>query len=1040
MNLPRLACTLAAVLVPAGCFTPVPCDGSLCLSIADVSRVQVGVAPDALTIVDVDGDGVRDLVGASGPAGTVTVLWGGDTGFAGSATTWSIDQEVAGIVVADLDDDGHLDLATALPRADAVAVVRGRGGRSFAEPERFAAGAVPRALIAAELDGKGPPELVTADLVDGTVTVLHRLVAAPPLVVGPGPRALAAGDLDGDGDVDVAVALADADAVQLLHGDGRGALQPAALLPVGAAPYALVAADFDGDARLDLATADSLDDTVSVLMNAGAGEFSNREAWPTVSLPEGLVVTRPTDSLPVLGVLSPTTSTVERLDPRTGAAVPGVLATDARSLAADGDLFVGGGGALSFLNLGTGLIFTSEREDPGALDIWPVDLDGDGVDELLVRDLVETASGEFRLRRGDVEQRVHVGAGDPDRVQAGDLTGDGLGDLFFRDKSTLYVVPQEPSGQLGEAIVTAFDDLVDAVLADIDVDGVAEVVALVGADGGGRIEVYRSDAAGALTRALATTLDLDPPPDSLSVIDGDGDAAPDLLLGRYGSFFLVEDGHGPVRALDLGEHYPDDPAFADLDRDGRLDAVFCSRAGVFLAHDVLAPAPAEPVPLSSASCRDVALLDLDGDGELEILISAVFPYNEQAVVRLTPLRRSGQSYVASGSRIVKGFGGALLLAELDGAGPPELVFSTYQRTAVFRAELGLSLLETEHLRFDNKPRLRFGDVDGDGAAELLALGGSLAVAAADERGGFGPLTRLWSGREEGPQVQDALLADFDRDGRAQLLWTATRGDFGAIELASVGLKGLSQHTQLGVTFQELASRLFVADLDGDHELDVLNLTTTFGTLRGFLARGRGQGRFDALEQLSIDDQFAVEDVTLADVDRDGRADLIITAIGPSGSEGVYVLPGQGDVSFGPPRRWSHVSTPSIDPPPLRFADLDRDGAVELIMGGVQGSLLWIADGGRAPRVLLEDVDAYEIADLDRDGRPELLAAAPAPYSSETTRLHLGRSRSDGSFGFEHHDLDVADVRQIQTADVDGDGELDIVLVDDRGATILRRAP
>ncbi|WP_434421025.1 FG-GAP repeat domain-containing protein [Nannocystis pusilla] len=604
MNLPRLAWSmLAAVLVPAGCFTPVPCDGPLCLSIANVSRVQVGVAPDALTIADVDGDGARDLVGASGPAGTVTVVWGGDTGFTDSATTWSIDQEVAGIVVADLDADGHLDLATALPRADAVAVVRGRGGRSFAEPERFAAGAVPRALIAAELDGQSPPELVTADLADGTVTVLHRFVAAPPLVVGPGPRALAAGDLDGDGHVNVAVALADADAVQILHGDGRGSLQPAALLPVGAAPYALVAADLDGDARLDLATADSLDDTVSVLLSAGAGEFTNRKAWPTVSLPAGLVATRPTDSLPVLGVLSPTTSTVERLDPRTGAAVVGVVATDAKSLAADGDLLVGGGGALSSLSLGTGLVLTSEWEDSDVRNVWPVDLDGDGVDELLVRSL-DTESGGFWLRRGDGEQQVHVDAGDPDRVQAGDLTGDGLGDLFLRDKDTLYVAIQGPSGELGEAIVTAFDDLADAVLADIDADGVAEVVALIDAEGGGRIEVYRSDAAGALTRALATSFDLDPPPDSLSVIDGDGDAVPDLLLKRHGAFFLVEDGHGPVRALDFGEHYPDAPAFADLDRDGRLDAVFCARAGVILAHDFLAPAPAEPVLLSSASCNE----------------------------------------------------------------------------------------------------------------------------------------------------------------------------------------------------------------------------------------------------------------------------------------------------------------------------------------------------------------------------------------------------------------------------------------------------
>ncbi|MCY1010921.1 hypothetical protein OV079_36225 [Nannocystis pusilla] len=81
MNLPGLACTLAAVLVPAGCSAPVPCDGPL----VPLDRRRLARAgrrrPDALTIVDVDCDGARDLVGASGPAGTVTVVWGGDTGF-----------------------------------------------------------------------------------------------------------------------------------------------------------------------------------------------------------------------------------------------------------------------------------------------------------------------------------------------------------------------------------------------------------------------------------------------------------------------------------------------------------------------------------------------------------------------------------------------------------------------------------------------------------------------------------------------------------------------------------------------------------------------------------------------------------------------------------------------------------------------------------------------------------------------------------------------------------------------------------------------
>ncbi|PCC71203.1 Repeat domain-containing protein [Nannocystis exedens] len=1038
MNLPRLSWSvLAAVLVPAGCFTPVPCEdpGSLCLSIADVSRVRVGVAPDALTIADVDGDGARDLVGASGPAGTITVLWGGDDLFAGGATTWSIDQEVAGIVVADLDDDGDLDLATAVPRADAVAVVRGRGGRSFADPERFPAGAVPRALIAADLDGEGPPELVTADLAAGTVTVLHQFVAAPPLVVGPGPRALAAGDLDGDAQLDVAVALADADAVQVLRGDGHGSLQPAALLPVGAAPYGLVAADFDGDARLDLATADSLDDTVSVLLSAGGGEFNNRKAWPTVPLPSGLVVARPPDSPPVLGVLSETTDRVERLDPRTGESFVGILATDPSALVADGGALVSAGAAVSSLSPGTGIIMTPMLEVQSALpDAWPVDIDGDGRDELL---LANGFSGGLTLHRDDDSLDIDLGEGRPDAVLAADLTGDGRPDLAVGRSTELSIAVQQPDGawQLGPALPLASSD--DLAVADIDGDAVAELLILRPDTAESRLGVYRSDETGRATLAETITVSAEYPPEQLRVLDGDGDDRPDLLLWNYsGHYFHLEDAVAAADHLGWfsGFGVPDIVP-ADLDGDDRLDAVWCTNGHVFAYSDFLGQIT-DAEQLFAAPCDSLDVLDLDRDGDLDILVHEVF-FDPEAATRFTPWLRDGDAWRPGGSRTFPQSLRNTRLAELDGDGTPELLLPSSVDVKALHLGIGPSLVEAEQRRLSAAPRLRFGDLDGDGAADLLAFGETLAVAPADGRGGFGPLTQLWAAPPDNRSyVIDGLLLAGD-DG-ARFVWTSGRDGLPTdyVQVADLSLAGLAQTSNLN-GFLGRSFFNFAVDLDGDGNRDIVVFDVTYRP-QGFWSRGRVDGGFEDFVPLGFDEKSSVDRIGFHDIDRDGHLDIAVAYNDYPVSTGVRVFPGVGDGTFGPAFDWNGVRPALWHHAPLVFGDFDRDGRVELVMHDGVGTLTWARGGEfRGVRELLTGVVAYTAADLDRDGYPELLAAGSAVGG---VTLRLGRSRSDGSFGFTEHFIADVGVRELAVADVDGDGELDVVLVDEFGAAIVRRAP
>ncbi|MDC0667369.1 FG-GAP repeat domain-containing protein [Nannocystis radixulma] len=1032
---------LALALAPAlaGCAIGSECDepGVLCLLSRTATQTRTSLGAGALVDVDVDGDGSRDLVAAG--RGTVTAIWG--DGMPGAATTWSIDPEVVGLVVADLDGDGRLDLATALPGADAVAVLFGRGGRTFSSPSRYPAGASPRALIAADLDAGGPPELVTANLDDGTVTVLRGFVAGPPQVVGPGPRALAAGDLDGDGDLDLAVALADADAVQVLRGDGRGGLQPGPLHPVGAAPRALVIADLDDDGVPDIATADALDDTLSLLYADGTGSHRARQSLPTLTQPTALA-TLVDAGRPILAVLSDTTATIARVDPRDGTSLSGTFAIPPTALAPGpaGELHFGSAlGRFGELGPGLGLGFVELWHDPWVSSAWPADIDGDGVAEIIEHD-GETLS----LRRAGMEWVTGIEPGLEAaflrRITAADLTGDGLRDLVVWSDDELAVLVQQPDG----ASFIAGPPLpltMPPRLADVDGDGATDVLTVDLEDTSTRLRWWTAGPAGALAELGDREVVLDVLAASVALVDGDGNGRPDIVLDVPPSQLLyLADAATPPLALGHDSEWElDDLEFIDLDGDGGLDGVGCPANQLTIVRDVLTQSPSAPTSLGEGYCRTVEVVDLDGDGALDLLEQSFAAVTSRTL--FTPHLRRGDAWQTLGSgSLDAGSLGDFALARLDADTQPDLFL--VDATAGMQAHrFGLvpALVDTGGVRVaPSTAQPCLGDLDGDGATDLVTIGPNLGVAFADGRGGFEPLQRrdipLDPFGPDRPRFEGCVVADFDGDGEdelvlhARILASQRRTSLVTAEVDRRG--GLDLRVVAEVP--DALDSVHAADLDADGAPDLVSLTAD-AELQVFAWRNDGAGRFAAQPTFSrAESPKAFGQLQLGDGDGDGRLDVVAIGV----NHRLLVFPGDGSGGFAAGRDLAPAWTSRYT-----IGDIDRDARRDLAAVNGDSELLFMPGLGGSPRVLLEDIDAVTAADLDRDGRLELLAVGGSSYEPAGGGiLYVGRPREDGRLVFEEHELAVTAQPELRIADFDGDGRRDVALLSGTAVTIVRQGP
>jgi hypothetical protein len=272
--------------------------------------------------------------------------------------------------------------------------------------------------------------------------------------------------------------------------------------------------------------------------------------------------------------------------------------------------------------------------------------------------------------------------------------------------------------------------------------------------------------------------------------------------------------------------------------------------------------------------------------------------------------------------------------------------------------------------------------------------------------------------------------DFNGDHKVDLI-TSCPGAGVVSVLLNNGDGSFTRVDSSSGVFSPDISRLAVGDFNQDGNLDVVVSSNTLQKL--FLLAGDGNGSFQSPSAISNSAIGGVYALFAADVNHDGKPDLVANIGGPSGIE---VLLGKGDGTFLQP-----VISPSESPISVAITDLNGDGrpdlavtnpiinSVDLYIGKGDGSFAKPKSVGLSQTVY--GPNSTVAADFNGDGKVDL-AVAETNFPHGKISVVLGNGK--GTFGTPHNSSLVSaainNQDEMLMGDFNGDGKPDLVIMDD----------
>ncbi len=359
-----------------------------------------------------------------------------------------------------------------------------------------------------------------------------------------------------------------------------------------------------------------------------------------------------------------------------------------------------------------------------------------------------------------------------------------------------------------------------------------------------------------------------------------------------------------------------------------------------LALTALLPAQAPPqfldvgttaLPREATVTEDVALGDLDGDGDLDLVLATI------AGARLYRNDGRGNFRDETAALPVRlGQRTAVALGDVDGDGDRDIVLGAANAPDLLFVNLGGFAFADRSVnlpaRAQGTQSLALADVDGDGDLDLFRgeRVGEVRLLRNNGAGVFvlDPAAMPVSGQ---PVIREALVpVDLDRDGDLDLIGGDSIFVAGVRFYRNNGAGVFTDATAqvLAVAAGMDSRAVAVADYDGDGDLDIVTATSLGG---GRLLRNDNGvfvdatiGRLPALGLTALA-------VVAGDFDEDGDQDLLfgMSSAFVAAPDRLLLNDGQGRFTDASASRLS--AQPSVAST-LAVGDLDGDGDLDVVVG------------------------------------------------------------------------------------------------------------